>query len=801
MNNYIGNSSTGLDVEYASAYSSYNDTVTFSGYPLNLEYIGNVTVQYGNFSNFTSYSKIEACSYATLTNSAFSSTSSEYGIYLEYGETVNLVNDQIIMGVSSDAVAVYAYYLTGWLNLANDYIYAPYGSGLYFYSSTPQFNVASSFFNTSYGVSVYYYNSYDVHGATISGNTFVGPAIEGALYVETYYSYNINFSNNIVQSPSSDWGEYGIYISSFYSTSNISVAGNTIRNNHYPIYIDGENGYNARIQDNYIVNSTEGIYDYVNANSAVTSNTVINVTGTGIYVYTWDPNTNVSNNLVENLPGFGPMSCGIDNELLEGGNNIVSHNTVVNPGSSGYGIILNDSSPALAYSNTVNGGKYGIYVYKNALTSIFGNTVNNADYGIYSHDNENTSYYSNTINNANRSFYSNYDYSTSVFANTFSDSQINSPQLYFLDIENYSAITFYHNNFLNSTTDSTTNNYFCNASGPLFMNDPLPTGGNYWSNYTGTGTNGIGNTPMILGGTVQDLYPLTSMWNNPTVTFIETGLAAGTAWSALLGGSQKSSTGMSIVFSESNGQYMNVEYSISAVPGYTLSVSSGSVYQNGASNTVNIKFTPIAAPPPAQYKMTFAETGLPAGISWAVTLNGSTTTSTTGSIAFSETNGTYSYSIASVDGYHLASVSGTVTVNGNQQTVSVKFIPDTYTLTVFETGLPSGDYWNFTFMGQNYSTNGTTLAMSMTAGNYSYNVSGPAGYSVSPQSANVTVDGSNITLYVHFSSQKNKLAVSSGGTGNILEGLGIGVLIMVIIGTMGSFLVTGKFPWDLIRKK
>ena len=286
------------------------------------------------------------------------------------------------------------------------------------------------------------------------------------------------------------------------------------------------------------------------------------------------------------------------------------------------------------------------------------------------------------------------------------------------------------------------------------------------------------------------------MWTGSTVTFVETGLSSGTSWWASLGGIQKSSTGTTIVFSESNGQYMDASYGIGPVAGYTLSASSGTVYQNGVSKVVTITFTPI---PPAQFKETFTESGLPSGTTWSVTLNGNTASSSTGSLVFNEVNGSYKYTIASVDGYHLTDSTGTITVNGNQQTVSVKFLPDTYTLTVNETGLPAGDSWNFTLGGQNYSTNGTSLAIQVKEGNYTYNVSGPVGYSVSPQSSNVTVGGST-TISVHFTAQNNTPAVSSGNS-KVLEGVGIGALIVAIAGILGSFIMTGKFPWDLIRKK
>ena len=75
-----------------------------------------------------------------------------------------------------------------------------------------------------------------------------------------------------------------------------------------------------------------------------------------------------------------------------------------------------------------------------------------------------------------------------------------------------------------------------------------------------------------------------------------------------------------------------------------------------------------------------------------MTLNGGTTSSTTSSIVFTETNGTYSYSVGSVSGYTASPASGTVTVSGGAASVTITFTSTTptaqYAVTFHETGLP-----------------------------------------------------------------------------------------------------------------
>ena len=96
---------------------------------------------------------------------------------------------------------------------------------------------------------------------------------------------------------------------------------------------------------------------------------------------------------------------------------------------------------------------------------------------------------------------------------------------------------------------------------------------------------------------------------------------------------------------------------------------------------------------PQTYKTTFTESGLTSGTAWYVNLsNGQSFSGTGTSISFSEPNGTYSYSIASVN-KSLFSSGGSFTVNGNPISQSVTFSGAAYQVTFTETGLPSGTMW------------------------------------------------------------------------------------------------------------
>ena len=175
------------------------------------------------------------------------------------------------------------------------------------------------------------------------------------------------------------------------------------------------------------------------------------------------------------------------------------------------------------------------------------------------------------------------------------------------------------------------------ADNPGWHQTTLPYGGSLTVN---GGTNSIGGSGIGYANTL--VYGQVTY----SVTFSETGLPSGTSWSITLNGVAKDSTTGTSSFSEPNG---TCAYTIADVPGWhqtTLSYS-GSITVNGASVTA-----PTLAFTRATYSVTFTETGLPSGTSWSMSLNGVLQSSTTGTSAFAELNGTYAYTVTDVPGWH-----------------------------------------------------------------------------------------------------------------------------------------------------
>jgi hypothetical protein len=213
-----------------------------------------------------------------------------------------------------------------------------------------------------------------------------------------------------------------------------------------------------------------------------------------------------------------------------------------------------------------------------------------------------------------------------------------------------------------------------------------------------------------------------------------------------------------VVFTEVNGNY---GYTIGAVSGFAATPSSGNVPVSGAAVSRAIAFTASA---PATYTVTFTESGLTSGMSWSVTLNGSTLSSMTTTVAFTEVNGSYPYTIGTVSGYTATPSSGSVPVSGAAVNRAIAFTaasPTTYSVTFTESGLPSGTNWSVTFKGFQKSSTATSIGFLAPNGSYTFTVGAVSGYNATPASGGLPVSGSAVTKGITFT-----VAAGGGTTGS-----------------------------------
>jgi len=307
-----------------------------------------------------------------------------------------------------------------------------------------------------------------------------------------------------------------------------------------------------------------------------------------------------------------------------------------------------------------------------------------------------------------------------------------------------------------------------------FQESFLPSGTNWSVNLSGTWSRS--NTSTITGyepngtfgytyGIVPGWRPLVASgsvlvnaapaavsvsWTQVTylVTFHQSGLPARTNWSIDLAGSREyNATGAPIRFLEPNGTYA---YTVGPIAGYTPDATSGSVLVEGYP-----RFEPLTfAKDSSVYPIEFSTTGLPAGTSWAVTLNGTQTSGPDASFTFYEPNGTYPYSLSGAANWTPLAYAGIVNVIGAAVFVVVPYTQLTYNVTFNETGLPDpmpAGGWSVTLNGTPRTSTTASLSFQEPNGTYAYEIGGEPGYTTSPWRSLVTVYGNSTSLTVRWS--------------------------------------------------
>ncbi len=284
----------------------------------------------------------------------------------------------------------------------------------------------------------------------------------------------------------------------------------------------------------------------------------------------------------------------------------------------------------------------------------------------------------------------------------------------------------------------------------------------------------INRNPVIGGGgdLVWFQVQYRSLYN---VTVSESGLPAGTAWSATLGNRTIGATAASITFpGEPNGTY-NV--SVSYEPGYTVSPSNGTVPISGSNPTVDVVYSPLSTS--AVSVVTFNETGLITNTSWSLLVAGFGSQSTNGSsLAFSLPNSsTYGYAALPVLGY-VAPVPGSIPVASAPVNVTVAYLGvfnATYRLSFSESGLPAGQSWSVTFGNQSaaYTETSATDAITFTEpnGTFNFSVSATGGYAATQPVDQVVVNGSLVTVHLvlqpAFTVTFSETGLSAGATWSV----------------------------------
>ncbi len=391
-------------------------------------------------------------------------------------------------------------------------------------------------------------------GQVILANV-TGVTTEGQNIVNTSEGIEVGFSSGVTIARNAVSLNAGDGIGLFYSD------GNTITRNSMSSNSNGVFAWYATgnvISDNRVANSTDtGVLLMASTRNVVANNTLSDNSRSGIQLNAYSSDNTASNNSVSgsvfgvfsqfssdratvvnntlsnNMHGilltgtgdsivqntaFGNSVNGIEED---GPNNIIARNTVFgNP----EGIRLYSTSGNTVVGNNASGNGAGIVL--GSLTTgntVVNNTASNNDYGISigALSTGDAVTRNNVSWNAYAGIYVVRSTGTLVTDNRVAHNAFDPRGYYGIYVDRSSGSRVYHNNIVDNTRPAFDN-------GNNLWDDGYPSGGNYWSDYTGIDNcsgpaqnncpdpDGIGDTPYFLTGG-QDRYPLMGS-STPTPT-------------------------------------------------------------------------------------------------------------------------------------------------------------------------------------------------------------------------------------------------------------------------------------------
>lgn len=262
---------------------------------------------------------------------------------------------------------------------------------------------------------------------------------------------------------------------------------NLIKNNNvtscsYAINLGGAS-YNS-IFDNYLYDNHVGTWIRMGSRYNIFGNNTFSKNDNGIWVHSAQHNKIETNNISKSLQ---------DGISVENAVNITVENNNISL-NNGWGISLFATSDSTILRNDISNPDIGIRVRDSSNNVIKGNNITLNEMGVSLNSSSNNKIVSNNI----------------------------SGNLYGINLTSSSSNSIYHNLIADSTYqayDDRFDNYWDNG---------YPSGGNYWSDYSGVdnfkgpnqdipGSDGIGDSPYVIDADSQDNYPLMEPFNDKTL--------------------------------------------------------------------------------------------------------------------------------------------------------------------------------------------------------------------------------------------------------------------------------------------
>jgi len=286
------------------------------------------------------------------------------------------------------------------------------------------------------------------------------------------------------------------------------------------------------ITENVFLNNSFGVKTYQFNRGIISQNTFIDC-GEAVDVYTSNSNIITNNTIV----GTSEPPSGLGIKLSQSNNCTVADNTISDI-IIGINIVFQQSQQNNIVRNTIQHCRDGLYLSQAKVNTIVDNIIDsNTNTGITLTSNAKNNIITNNIfsNTTGNGIYI-HQYSTAnlIEHNRIENNQGNGLYLYYYGAPNVIRHNIIRNNTLNGIFIKSSyqaliyHNIFMNQNNALVQfgnavwDDGYPSGGNYWSNYTGVdefsgpnqdepGSDGIGDIPYGIPGDGSDRYPLMMM--------------------------------------------------------------------------------------------------------------------------------------------------------------------------------------------------------------------------------------------------------------------------------------------------
>jgi parallel beta-helix repeat protein len=313
-----------------------------------------------------------------------------------------------------------------------------------------------------------------------------------------------NISDNILEN-----NDHGILLN---YTQNSYIANNDLTNNWAGVELF--NSSSSTIRNNNATNNEFGIWVYLSNNNALSDNTATNNVY-GLWLFNSKNNTLLNNHMSLNTYNFGVWGSdithythGINTSNLVDNKPIyywVNHHEAEVPSDAGYVALVN--STQITVSNlTLEKNGQGILLAYTENSSIINNSLVNNRAGIELFSSQNNTI---TNNNATENMYGITQSESS--SNFLLNNKVTSNQ-YGIKLTDSNDNVIHSNAFINNTLQ-----IIISQSTNIWDNG-YPSGGNYWSDYTGVdlksgpnqdqpGSDGIDDAPRIIDVNNTDRYP------------------------------------------------------------------------------------------------------------------------------------------------------------------------------------------------------------------------------------------------------------------------------------------------------